>query len=106
MIMVADAFDSMTSNRSYRPAMTIEAAIDGLSRAPGVQFDPAMVRAMIDALRVHGWRVQGADEARLPIAPEYQNRAVAPAAEVAALADAAIPTARSGPRYSSVETEA
>ena len=78
VIMVADAFDSMTSNRSYRPAMTIEAAIDELVACSGVQFDPAMVRAMIEALRVHGWRVQGADEARLPIAPEYQNRVAAP----------------------------
>ena len=106
VIMVADAFDSMTSNRSYRPAMTIEAAIDELVACSGVQFDPAMVRAMIEALRVHGWRVQGADEARLPIAPEYQNRVAAPVPEVPAFAEAGIPTARNGPQYSSVETEA
>ena len=98
VIMVADAFDSMTSNRSYRPAMTIEAAIDELVACSGVQFDPAMVNAMIDALRVHGWQVQGADEARLPIAPEYQNRVPE--------APPAIPTARPEPVYSSVETEA
>ena len=80
VIMVADAFDSMTSNRSYRPAMSIEAAIDELVACSGVQFDPVMVKAMIDALRRHGWRVQGADEARLPIAPEYQNPVAEPPA--------------------------
>jgi putative nucleotidyltransferase with HDIG domain len=66
VIMVADAFDSMTSNRSYRPAMTIEAAIAELVSCSGVQFDPVMVEAMVTALHVHGWQVQGADAARLP----------------------------------------
>jgi HD-GYP domain-containing protein (c-di-GMP phosphodiesterase class II) len=67
VIMVADAFDSMTSNRSYRPAMSIEAAIDELVACSGVQFDPTMVQAMVGALHEHGWRVQGAAESRLPI---------------------------------------
>jgi putative nucleotidyltransferase with HDIG domain len=66
VIMVADAFDSMTSNRSYRPAMSIENAIDELVACSGLQFDPVMVDAMVTALRIRGWRVQGAEKARLP----------------------------------------
>ncbi len=55
VIAVADAFDAMTSNRSYRGARTLEDAIADLRRCSGIQFDPALVDAFIAALEREGW---------------------------------------------------
>lgn len=40
---VADAFDAMTSSRSYRAAMPVEEAYKRILDASGTQFDPAIV---------------------------------------------------------------
>jgi hypothetical protein len=50
IIAVADAFDSMTSTRSYRPARSVSEAVAELRACAGSQFDPAMVDAMHAAL--------------------------------------------------------
>ncbi len=55
VIAVADAFDAMTSNRSYRGARTLEDAIADLRKCAGAQFDPALVDAFIAALEREGW---------------------------------------------------
>jgi HD superfamily phosphohydrolase YqeK len=55
VISVADAFDSMTSTRSYRPARSIEEGIAELRRSVGTHFDPELVEAFIGALRTEGW---------------------------------------------------
>lgn len=57
-IAVADAFDSMTTTRSYRGARSIEKALDELRRCAGSQFDPAMVAALVAAVEVHGWETE------------------------------------------------
>ena len=54
-IAVADAFDSMTTTRSYRGARTPEDALGELRRCAGTQFDPAMVDALVTALKDHEW---------------------------------------------------
>jgi hypothetical protein len=59
VIAVADAFDSMTSTRSYREAKSIEQAIDELRRGAGSQFDPLVVEAFIAALDVTEWTLPG-----------------------------------------------
>jgi diguanylate cyclase (GGDEF)-like protein/putative nucleotidyltransferase with HDIG domain len=46
VIHVADALDSMLTNRVYRPAMTLEAAIDELEHHSGTQFCPRCVEAV------------------------------------------------------------
>jgi HD-GYP domain-containing protein (c-di-GMP phosphodiesterase class II) len=55
VIAVADAFDSMTTTRSYRGARTLDEAIVELRRCSGRQFDPAMVEALIAAVEEQGW---------------------------------------------------
>jgi HD-GYP domain-containing protein (c-di-GMP phosphodiesterase class II) len=55
VIAVADAFDAMTSNRSYRDARTIEEAVADLRKWSGTQFDPALVDAFVMALNREGW---------------------------------------------------
>jgi HD-GYP domain-containing protein (c-di-GMP phosphodiesterase class II) len=60
VIAVADAFDSMTSTRSYRGARRIEDALAELRKCSGFQFDPVLVEAFITALRRQGWDYQPA----------------------------------------------
>ncbi|MEY9925522.1 hypothetical protein ABH926_000142 [Catenulispora sp. GP43] len=50
IIGVADAFDAMTSTRSYRAARSVKEAVAELRRGAGTQFDPVLVRAFEDAL--------------------------------------------------------
>ena len=40
---VADAFDAMTSERSYRAALAYDDAVNELIRGKGTQFDPEVV---------------------------------------------------------------
>ena len=55
IIAVADAFDSMTTTRSYRGARSLEDAFEELRRCKGSQFDPVMVEALIEAVEAKGW---------------------------------------------------
>lgn len=57
VIAVADAFDSMTSNRSYRRARGVDEAVSELRKVSGSQFDPALVDAFISALQRDGWKL-------------------------------------------------
>jgi HD-GYP domain-containing protein (c-di-GMP phosphodiesterase class II) len=47
IISVADTFDALTSERPYRPAMTIAAARAELQRVSGSQLDPNLVGVII-----------------------------------------------------------
>ncbi|MFC9066457.1 MULTISPECIES: HD-GYP domain-containing protein [Streptomyces] len=55
IVAVADAFDAMTSTRSYRRARPVGEALAELRRCAGTQFDPRMVAALSSALERHGW---------------------------------------------------
>jgi HD-GYP domain-containing protein (c-di-GMP phosphodiesterase class II) len=56
ILAVADAFDAMTSTRSYRMALSQEFAFDELRRNAGTQFDPAIVESLVRALKRTGER--------------------------------------------------
>jgi putative nucleotidyltransferase with HDIG domain len=58
VIAVADAFDSMTSTRSYRGARSVEEAVAELRKCSGMQFDPVLVDAFIAALGKERWESQ------------------------------------------------
>ena len=48
IVTAADAFDAMTSRRSYRDAMPREQAVRILREFAGTQFNPTIVEALID----------------------------------------------------------
>jgi HD-GYP domain-containing protein (c-di-GMP phosphodiesterase class II) len=50
IILVADAFEAMTSDRPYRKAPGVEFAVEELQRHAGTQFDPDVVAALCLAL--------------------------------------------------------
>jgi HD-GYP domain-containing protein (c-di-GMP phosphodiesterase class II) len=56
VLSVADAFDCMTSTRSYRGARSVADAITELRRCSGTQFDPAFVDALVTAVEQNGWQ--------------------------------------------------
>lgn len=47
IIAVADAYEAMISDRSYRRAMTHEYAVEEIVRCAGTQFDPDVVHAFL-----------------------------------------------------------
>lgn len=59
ILAVADAYDAMTSDRSYRKAMSPTQALERLRSAEGSQFDPSAVQAFVEAvLPCHSINVQ------------------------------------------------
>jgi diguanylate cyclase (GGDEF)-like protein len=50
IIFVVDAYDAMTSDRSYRPAMDPQFALAELKRFAGRQFDPEVVDAFVSLM--------------------------------------------------------
>jgi HD-GYP domain-containing protein (c-di-GMP phosphodiesterase class II) len=61
LLAVAEAFDTMTTDRSYRSAMSIEAAVKELNSYAGSQFCPVAVKALISALRLNAVRMAPRD---------------------------------------------
>ena len=51
IVCVVDAFDAMTSTRTYRDSHQLEDAISELERQGGSQFDPAIVAVFVHCLR-------------------------------------------------------
>src|SRR5262245_3996808 len=54
IIHVADAFDAMTSTRSYRKALSQDTAFDELRKGSGTQFNAGCVDALIRAIEDRG----------------------------------------------------
>lgn len=51
IIAVVDAFEAMTRNRPYRERLSVEAAVEEIRRASGVQFDPEVVKVLVRLCR-------------------------------------------------------
>jgi HD domain len=80
VLAVADAFDSMTSTRSYRGARTVDEAVEELRKWSGTQFDPAFVDAFVAALKREGWQhpeppVLAADDLATATAQDHDDPA-------------------------------
>ncbi len=52
IIAIADAYDAMTSDRTYRKALSIDEAIQQLKKNSGTQFDPLLVNVFIEILEI------------------------------------------------------
>jgi response regulator RpfG family c-di-GMP phosphodiesterase len=52
ILSVADVFEAMTSNRPYRKALTTDLAVKTLVSGKGKQFDPRLVDAFLDVLKI------------------------------------------------------
>lgn len=50
IIGVADAYDAMTSNRSYRNSMPQEKVREQIEQGRGTQFDPGFADIMLDMI--------------------------------------------------------
>ncbi len=67
VLAVADAFDAMTSDRSYRGARPVPEAVAELRKWAGKQFDPAFVDAFVTAIERDGWQAPEAAPAEEPL---------------------------------------
>ncbi|MFI1537322.1 HD-GYP domain-containing protein [Streptomyces anandii] len=95
VVAVADAFDAMTSTRSYRRGRPVGAALEELERCAGAQFDPRMVTALTRALDRHGWHpAVTADEPAVQAVDPAVPDGAAPASAAAAPAVPAAPEPR------------
>lgn len=52
IVLVADAFDAMTSKRAYQPALPVDFAVHEIRRNAGSQFDPQVVEIFIGLAEV------------------------------------------------------
>ena len=77
VIAVADSFSAMTSDRPYRPRMSLEAACAELERCAGTQFDPEIVRLFVDEVRAHPLAQDGDGLAPALADPEIEVRRAA-----------------------------
>lgn len=50
IISLVDAFDAMTSDRSYRKAMSVDEACEEVKKNSGTQFDPVVVKTALPIL--------------------------------------------------------
>jgi hypothetical protein len=56
MICIIDAFDCLTSTRSYRPARSVDETLAILVQDRNTHFDPQLVDAFVDVIREQGWQ--------------------------------------------------
>jgi response regulator RpfG family c-di-GMP phosphodiesterase len=58
----ADSFDAMTSDRPYRPGLSMEEALTEIVRCSGTQFDPRVVDAVMSAVEAGRFTLIGRAE--------------------------------------------
>lgn len=105
IVAVADAFDSMTSSRSYRRARSVSQALVELQRCSDTHFDRRFVDVFCRAVREGGWQRQATSPGSAVLVGRSgrgggghrDDRTPAPA-EVAPAEVAATSTPRSGTR--------
>jgi HD-GYP domain-containing protein (c-di-GMP phosphodiesterase class II) len=52
IVLVADAFDAMTSKRAYQPALPVDFAVHEIRQNAGTQFDPSVVTIFLELAEV------------------------------------------------------
>jgi putative nucleotidyltransferase with HDIG domain len=66
IVSACDAFNAMTTTRSYRAAMPIGKAVAELRRCSGTQFDPRVVEALLVIVGDPGWQLTMREPAVVP----------------------------------------
>ena len=74
IVTVCDCFDAMTSDRSYRKALSDEVALKELVDCKGTQFDPALVDAFLELYNSYGDSIRNHVE-ELSITTKYAGSA-------------------------------
>jgi HD-GYP domain-containing protein (c-di-GMP phosphodiesterase class II) len=59
IIAVADVVEAMVSNRPYRPALGVDAAMKEIENGKGTLYDPAVVDACIGLFREGKFSFEG-----------------------------------------------
>ena len=59
IISVADTYDAMTSDRSYRRALPHEVAVAEIERCAGSQFDPEVANTFLGQLEAYRDELRG-----------------------------------------------
>jgi HD-GYP domain-containing protein (c-di-GMP phosphodiesterase class II) len=62
IIGIVDAFDSLTSTRSYRPARSVDETLAILEQDRHTHFDPALVDAFVQVIRTRGWMAAATEQ--------------------------------------------
>lgn len=62
IIGIVDAFDCLTSTRSYRPARGVDETLAILIQDRYTHFDPELVDAFVEVIRTRGWTAAAADQ--------------------------------------------
>ena len=83
IVCACDAFNAMTTNRSYRRALPLAEAIEELERCGGRQFDPRVVTALLREVAEH----PPAPAPSVPAAPDHAAEVLRPVALTAAASD-------------------
>ncbi|HEX6299915.1 MAG TPA: HD domain-containing phosphohydrolase [Acidimicrobiia bacterium] len=52
IVLVADAFDAMTSKRAYQPALPVDFAVHEIRKNAGTQFDPSVVTIFLELAEI------------------------------------------------------
>jgi HD-GYP domain-containing protein (c-di-GMP phosphodiesterase class II) len=53
IVLVADAFDAMTSTRAYQAALPVEFAVNEIRRHASAQFDPSVVEIFLQLAEIN-----------------------------------------------------
>jgi HD-GYP domain-containing protein (c-di-GMP phosphodiesterase class II) len=73
IVAACDAFNAMTTTRSYRKAMPVPDAVTELRRCSGTQFDPEVVGALLAVVGDPGWQLALREPAATHAARTYSS---------------------------------
>jgi HD-GYP domain-containing protein (c-di-GMP phosphodiesterase class II) len=74
IVFACDAYNAMTTDRPYRPALTVNAALAELKAGAGTQFDPAVAKALTYVVVNSLEAAPAVDEVRAILATKLPQR--------------------------------
>jgi HD-GYP domain-containing protein (c-di-GMP phosphodiesterase class II) len=74
IVFACDAYNAMTTDRSYRPALTTDAALAELKSNAGKQFDPQVVQALLHVVALGLEAAPAVDHVRAILATQVPQR--------------------------------